>query len=335
MKTMTKIISSNILSVLLLVFVFILIQGCGSRPEEKQNKKMEVAEKEEHDGHEEEERGGHEEEEIVQLSADELAEFGIELATAGPGNLQVHTDLTGEIVIDPDRLAHIIPRFPGIVKEVRKKIGDRVKKGEVLAIIESNESLVPYKVKSLISGTVIEMHLTLGEVISDAAHAFIVADLSHVWANLNVYQKDLQFIKIGQKAVVTAGSEMPEVQGKISYISPVVEEDTRTATARVVLPNSDGHWRPGLFVSAAVVKQESQVDVLVPKTALETFENRTVVFVKTAKGFVPKPVSIGHKNTRSVEIIAGLQVGQEYVSKGGFTIKTELQKEAFGGGHGH
>ena len=327
METKMKIVSSGALLVILLLFTFTLLQGCGNHAEEEHGHEAEAIEQEEH--------SSHEEEEIVRLSAKELEEFGVELAIAGPGKLQVHTDLTGEIVIDPDRLAHIIPRFPGIVKEVRKKTGDKVKKGQVLAIIESNESLVPYEVKSLIDGTVIEMHLTLGEVISDATHAFIVADLSYVWANLSVYQKDLQFIKIGQKAVITSGSEMPDAQGKVSYISPVVEEDTRTATARVVLHNPDGRWRPGLFISATVIKQESQVDIIIPKTALETFEERRVVFVKTEEGFIPQPVSVGRSNNLTVEIIAGLHPGQEYVSKGGFTIKTELQKEGFGGGHGH
>ncbi|NOY05763.1 MAG: HlyD family efflux transporter periplasmic adaptor subunit [Chlorobi bacterium] len=335
MNEKVKIIFFNML-VILLLFSAVLIQGCSdqSKEDEKAHVENPGHDEEGHDenGHEE---NGHEEDDVVQLSPDELKEFGIELAKAGPGQLKVHVDLTGEIVIDPDRLAHIIPRFPGIVKEVRKKIGDKVKKDEVLAIIESNESLVPYEVKSLADGTVIEMHLSLGEVINDATHAFVVADLSHVWANLNIYQKDLQYIRVGQEAVITAGPEMPRVVGRISYISPVVEEDTRTALARVVIPNPDGRWRPGLFIRAEVVKERANVDIVVPKTALEMFENQTVVFVQTPEGFRPQPVVLGRSNSQMVEIVAGLRAGQEYVAKGGFTIRSELQKKAFGGGHGH
>ena len=115
-------------------------------------------------------------ESVVQLSDEQLKEFDIEIATAEPGNIQVQRKLSGEIIVEPYRLAHIIPRFPGIVKEVRKHIGDKVKKGEVLAVIESNESLAPYEVKSLIAGTVTDKHLTLGEVISDDSHAFTITD---------------------------------------------------------------------------------------------------------------------------------------------------------------
>ncbi len=321
---MNKRITAGLFILLLFSTASVMITGCADQNHDDSEKSHSVMEQPDHKS-----------EEIVQLSPEELEEFGIELATAGPGKIQIHVDLTGEIVIDSNRLAHIIPRYPGIVKEVRKKIGDTVKKGEVLAIIESNESLVPYEVKSLINGTVIEMHLTVGEVINDASHDFLIAELSKVWANLNVYQKDLPYVKIGSKAIITAGSGIEETEGVISYLSPVVDEHTRTATARVVLNNPDGRWRPGLFVSATVVKEETDVAIIVPKTAIESFEDRTVVFIKTDEGFKPQPVSIGRSNTHYVEIIVGLQAGQEYVSKGGFTLKAELQKGQLSGGHGH
>ncbi|NOX38315.1 MAG: efflux RND transporter periplasmic adaptor subunit [Calditrichaeota bacterium] len=273
--------------------------------------------------------------EAVTLSPEVMEEFGIEVGTAGPGKVEIHLDLTGEIKIDPDRLAHIIPRFPGIVKEVRKKIGDEVKKGEVLAVIESNESLAPYEVKSLIDGVIIEMHLTRGEVINDNTHAFIVADLSYVWADLTVYQKDLPRVKIGQKAIISASPAPVTAEGRISYISPVVDEATRTAIARVVLPNYDRQWLPGMFITAKVIVDVINAPVVVPKTAIETYEDQTVVFVKTAEGFVPRPVELGRENDLYVEVLSGLEPGEAYVTKGGFTLKAELMKEAFSGGHGH
>ncbi len=282
--------------------------------------------------------GEHEEHEnaVVKIDDRELREFGIEIATASANTLQIHTDLTGEIVIDPDRLAHIVPRFPGVVKEVRKKIGDRVKKGEVIAVIESNESLAPYEVRSLIDGTVIDMHMTRGEVIEDAEHAVVVADLSYVWANLSVYQKDLPHVKVGQPVILSAGPGTKEVSGTISYVSPVVDEETRTATARVVLPNPNGTWKPGLFVKGRIIVQEVEAPVVVPRTAIEMIEDRPVVFVKTDEGFKPQTVVLGRSDERRVEIVGGLHPGQQYVAKNGFTLKAELGKSSLGeGGHGH
>lgn len=295
---------------------------------------------EHHDEHgQSEEHSNHDDHEenlpFVSISPDELKEFDIDIDIAGPGTLVIHRDLTGEIVIDPDRLAHIGPRFPGIVKEVRKQLGDHVNKGEVLAIIESNESLTHYEVRSLIKGTVIEMHLTQGEMVSENDHTFIVADLSEVWVNLSIYQKDIPLIKIGQIIEIISGQQLPPATGTISFISPILDEHTRTATARVILKNPDGLLRPGLFVTGKVIVENFSVDVAIPKTALQSIDNQPSVFIKTSKGFKPNPVHLGKTNEYNVEIISGLIPGQEYVSRGGFTLKAQLAKGSFGDGHGH
>ncbi len=322
---MKRIKKNGILSLILLIvliFAGLSFQQCTEKKAETKAEVKSGAGSEE----------GHEEQ-IIRLTDEELKEFGVEIAEAGPGQLELHADFTGEIAIDPERLAHIVPRFPGIVMEVRKQIGDHVNKGDVLAIIESNESLVSYEVKSLISGTVIEMHLTQGEMITDATHAYLVADLSHVWADLNIYQKDLPNIKVGQTAIITGLKKDLQYTGRIFYISPVVDEETRTATARVVIPNPKREWRPGMFVTAKVIFETLELPVVVPKTALQTVENRTVVFIRTEKGFKPQPVTVGRSNTEFVEIVSGLKKDQQYVIKGGFTIKAELQKESFGDEH--
>ncbi len=273
--------------------------------------------------------------EVVQLSQAELDEFGIELAKAGPGKLKIHVSLPGEIIIPPDNLAHIHPRFAGMVKKVFNQIGDPVKKGQVLAVIEGNESLTEYEVKSLLKGTIIEKHLSLGEVVEDSKHGFVVADLNHVWAMLNLYQKDLPFVKLGQDVTISAGVGIPESKGKIDYISPIIDETTRTAEARVHLNNPQGFWKPGLFVNGQITTSDADVALLVPKTALEYYEDQKVVFVQSEKGFEPRAVLLGRTNDVAVEIISGLEPGETYVIKGGFTIKAELQKSELGEGHGH
>ncbi|NOZ75325.1 MAG: HlyD family efflux transporter periplasmic adaptor subunit [FCB group bacterium] len=277
----------------------------------------------------------HEEEGLLSIHPDELSEFNIELSVTGPGVIAVHRDLTGEIVIDPDRLAHIGPRFPGIVKDVYKQLGDAVKKGEVLAVIESNESLTPYEVRSLIDGTIIEMHLTQGEMVGDNDHAFVVADLRNVWANLSIYQKDLPYIKLGQRVEIIIGADVPTGSGIISYISPILDEQTRTATARIILDNSQGLFKPGLFISGKVIVEKTQADVVVPKTAVQYIDDQPIVFVKQDEGFKPQTVHIGKTNDTYLEILSGLAPGMPYVSRGGFTLKAQLAKSSFGGGHGH
>jgi len=286
-------------------------------------------------GHDEDGDGHDDHEDLVQLSAAELAEFGIEVADVSSGIVETELELPGEVRPNDDRLAHIVPRYSGIVTEVRVHIGDYVKRGEVLAIVESDATLAPFEVKTLISGTVIGKHITLGEAVSRDGDAFVIADLSTVWVDLTVYQRDLDVVKVGQRTQVFIGHEPVPDQAVIGYVTPIVDEQTRTATARVVLPNKDRLWRPGMFVTAKVLVQQAEVPVAIPRTALHTYEERTVVFLETAEGFKPEPVTLGRRGAELVEVVSGLGIEDRYVTVGGFTIKAELGKDSFGHGHAH
>ncbi|MBT4503581.1 MAG: efflux RND transporter periplasmic adaptor subunit [Gemmatimonadetes bacterium] len=364
--------------------------------------------------HGDDEHGDREEEQIVRLDDATMREFGVEVATVSSGNLQVHVNLPGEVVIDPDKLAHILPRVSGIAHQVFKKLGDSVRAGEVLAVLESrelselksiylvarersalaeatfqredklwkqeissereyletkqalaeariemraadqklhalgfsesylkqlrfgeNDSFTRYEIVAPFDGTVIEKHITLGELLQSETEAFVVADLSSVWVNLTVYQNDLPFVFQGQPTRISAGAGMPTAAGQISYVSPIIDEETRTATARVVLPNADGKWRPGTFITATVGVEQVEVETIVPRTALQTIGKQTVVFVETEEGFEPHPVTLGRLNDTSVEVVAGLHRGQRYVADGSFVLKAQLAKGAFGDGHNH
>lgn len=302
---------------LLMLFTF----GCGdnnSNKDEAENKTEAYNENEEHA------------EEIV-LSEETMKEFGIEVKVAGPGVIKTHIDLTGEIRVEPSRLSHIIPRFPGIVKEVYKTVGEKVEQGDVLALIESNESLTTYEVHSLIEGTIIELHMAKGDLIGGDKVAITVANLDKVWATFNIYQKDLGKIGVGQKALISGGSMDVEETGTISYVSPIVDERTRTASARVILNNQSGKWMPGMFVTAKVYVSEKKYPVVIEKSAIQNLEGRSVVFVKDDDGFKPQAVKTGNENNDNVEIISGLNAGDQYVSKNSFILKAEILKESFGG----
>jgi cobalt-zinc-cadmium efflux system membrane fusion protein len=279
----------------------------------------------------------HEETGLIELSEEEIAEFDITIGIAKAGKLKVHITVPGEIVIPPDNLAHIHPRFPGMVKEVRKHIGDYVREGEILAIMESNESLTEYQIKSLIDGTIIEKHITRGEVVEadNNQHGFVVANLNEVWVYLNIYQKDLSFVKKGQRVTISLGPGLKEVAGRINYISPIIDEITRTAAARVILSNPNGTWKPGLFVVGTIVTDEFNAKIAVPKTAIESIDNQPCLFVKSSDGFEARFITLGRKSQMLVEVRDGLSKGETYVTKGGFTLKAELEKEFFGDSHGH
>ncbi|MBU4566618.1 MAG: efflux RND transporter periplasmic adaptor subunit, partial [Proteobacteria bacterium] len=192
-----------------------------------------------------------------------------------------------------------------------------------------------FEIRTPFAGTIIKRHITLGEKVNTDAEVFTIADLSTVWIDINIYQKDLALIQKGQVVQIEIGHNKQSVVGKIAWVGPLVGESTRTATARVVVPNPSGVLRPGLFVNAKVAVSSNMADIVVPKSALQTFEDRTVVFVRTDEGFKPQPVKLGRRNTTRVEVLSGLETGQTYVSKGAFLLKSQLSKAAFGDGHNH
>jgi cobalt-zinc-cadmium efflux system membrane fusion protein len=189
-----------------------------------------------------------------------------------------------------------------------------------------NAPLTRYEVTAPLAGTVIEKHIAVGEVLKDDTEVFVVADLNTVWVDLYVPANNLPLVRQGQRVVIAADAAIPQAEGTITYVSPVVSEDTRTAITRVVLPNPDGHWRPGLFVTATIVVSNTPVSVLIPKTAVQTVDGQSSVFVHTPEGFVPRPVTLGRINATHVEVTAGLQAGEHYASTETFVLKAELGK---------
>ncbi len=147
-----------------------------------------------------------------------------------------------------------------------------------------------------------------------------------MWVNVQVYPKDLPNIRSGQKVVTSIGAGVPDIQGSVEYVEPFVGDNTRSAIARVVLQNPDGKLRPGLFVSAKVSIEDVDVSVPVPKTALKNVDNKSVAFVHEQEGFEPRVVKTGRADGEHVEIVSGLQSGEQFASDGSFLLKAELGK---------
>ena len=195
--------------------------------------------------------------------------------------------------------------------------------------------LTLYEIRSPGDGIITEKHIVQGELLNDESRPFVIANLDHVWVNLTVYQKDLEKINVGQQVKVISGYDIPDVDSEIIYISPNVSEETRSASARVVIDNKDEKWRPGLFVSVDVTLSNLKSDIVIPKSALETIDDQSVVFIKNQEGFEPHPVTLGRSDKTNVEVIEGLHAGDKYVAKNAFVLKAQLQKASFGDGHGH
>lgn len=262
----------------------------------------------------------------VRLAPEQVRAAGIETATAGPATLRVMRPLSGRIVANEDALAHMAPRFPGIVRSVLKRIGDPVAKGDLLAVIESNESLHPYEIRAQLAGVVLERDVAPGEFVSTDRPILTVGNLSSVWVDLDVYRRDFAHLARGQRIWVDAEDGREPAEASVSYLAPIGAENTQTLVARAVLANGDGRWRPGQFVSAQVLVDEAAVAVAVPIGAVQRLGNGDVVFIVEGDVFEAQPVELGARDGESVEILSGLAVGMPYAVAGTFILKAEVGK---------
>ncbi|MEK7813336.1 MAG: efflux RND transporter periplasmic adaptor subunit [Candidatus Desantisbacteria bacterium] len=357
------------------------------------------------------------EENIISLKSADMDKVGIKTEPASPGTLNLFVNLPGEITLNKDKSTHILPKVPGVVKEVRKSIGDRVKSGDVMAVLESKEladlkavyfsaqemlsltesnfkreedlwrkkitaeqeyldarqqfqkarielrsaeqklhalgfseedlsklsdghdiSYTYYKIIAPVDGVVIEKHISIGEMVNEEDDIYLIANLNTVWVDFKVYEKDIPYIAAGTDVLISVNNNIPEIKARISYLAPVVEEQTRAAIARAVINNPSGMLRPGLFVTGNFAVRERTVPIAVPLAAVQKNEGESIVFVqgKHSNEFMAQKVEIGLQDGKLVEIISGIQKDEKVVVKGSFSLLSELKKEGIAdpcGGH--
>ncbi|MAU61750.1 MAG: efflux transporter periplasmic adaptor subunit [Parvibaculum sp.] len=281
------------------------------------------------------EEGHAEEEGHVNLSASQLENTDIEIAKATAGTLTLSTSLFGVIRPDLEKLVHIVPRFPGIVTEVKRRIGDEVSKGDVLLSVESNESLRSYTLRSPIAGRIIQRNVAPGQFADTETPLMVVADMSSVWLDLQVHRHDAGLVREGQRVTFRLEDEGDPVAATIGYVSPIAAQDTQSVLARAYVPNPDGRLQPGIFVSASVEQEKATARVVVGREAILYDGASSFVYVPgEEKGsFERLEVKTGRSDEKSVEIVDGLDPGSTYVAGNAFILKAEAGKNAASHAH--
>jgi cobalt-zinc-cadmium efflux system membrane fusion protein len=194
------------------------------------------------------------------------------------------------------------------------------------ARVAGGAGLNRFEIRAPFDGTVVEKHLALGEAVKEDASIFTVADLTTVWAEFAVAPKDLASLRVGQKVVVSSSAFDGKVEGVVSYVGALLGEQTRTARAHVTLTNPQGAWRPGLFVTVAVLADSQAVPLVVSADAIQTIDNQPVAFKAVPGGFVATTVKVGRADGRNVEVLAGLKPGDKVASSNTFVLKADLGK---------
>lgn len=351
---------------------------------------------------------------LIKLTAAQVAAQEIDVAPVGGGTLSRHIVVPGTIAPDADRIARVPARVVGTVAEMRKRLGDMVKKGEVVAVLDSREvadakseyltasvnfdlqktnferqqslwdkrisaelqylqsratftesqlrfdlarqklsalgleasevaklakedsaasgrsSLRQYEIRSPMSGRVVERKVDVGAAVGkegDPSDLYTVADLSTVWVDLTVTPSDLPKVKEGARVTLAAsGDEERRAEARLMFVSPILNQDTRSARVIAALDNKDLSWRPGSFVTAEIEIAREPATVLVPRAALQTIGGERVAFVRVPEGFQRRDVKIGRADDEGFEIVSGLAPGDEIAVKNTFLLKAELGK---------
>lgn len=194
-------------------------------------------------------------------------------------------------------------------------------------------NLTRFEIRSPIDGIVTDKRISVGEALKEDSPVFTVSDLASVWVEATVAAKDLGSIAAGQPATVRANAFPAAAEGRIAYVSALIGEQTRSATARIVLPNPKGIWRPGLPVGIEVVADEADVPVAVAVEGLQSVRDWQVVFGRYGEHLEARPLELGRSDGRRVEVLGGLRAGERYAAKNSFLIKAELGKA--GASHDH
>lgn len=200
----------------------------------------------------------------------------------------------------------------------------------------SGQSSSTLPVTSPFAGTVIEKTAVIGEMAQPDKALFTVADLSTVWIEANLAERDLARMKTGSEASVTV-TAYPEVQfkGRLVYVSAVVDRESRTVKGRIEIPNGDRRLKPEMFASARIATEERGSTIAVPTEAVVLLDNRSNVFVKEVDGFEARPVELGEVVGDRQIVKSGLHVGEEVVIAGVYALKSRLLKSKLGEGHAH
>ncbi|WP_124949082.1 efflux RND transporter periplasmic adaptor subunit [Sulfuriferula thiophila] len=383
-----------------------LLAGCGDKPkapenDAKQLDKMEPVSKDKttpKQGNPDEKSG----EKLLTLSAEEVKTANIQVQKLELQNRAGQIMVTATIQINQDKLAHVGPRMPGRIVKVNASLGDRVKPGQALAMLDSIDlgearssylqaaseaalaqanfaraqrlnadniipekdylraraehekaraalraagdklrmmGVVPEKLSGSVfaltapfAGTVIEKKAVLGELAQPDAFLFTVADLSTLWIESDLFEKDLGKVRVGAQAIVTVSAYPGEVfKGRLTYISSTMDKETRTVKARVEVPNPDGRLKPEMFASAAINTTGASIKALiVPEDAVLLLQGQPTVFVAERDGFEPRAVELGERVQGYVMLKSGVAAGDSVVVSGAYALKARLLKSQIG-----
>ena len=257
---------------------------------------------------------------------------GIVIERAGPVTIGETREVEGIVQLAPSARSEVRGQFPGRVVQVTRAVGDSVSKGQLLARIESSESLQIYPVYAPVSGVIAERNANVGNVTYDQP-LYVITDPQATTVVFNIFPRDLAMIRPGQKVTIETLDGQTIVETQLSSYLAEGNAAAGTALIRASLPNRDGRWRPGMALHGKVLVNAVTVPLAVRTEALQRFRDFTVVFANFGEDYEVRMLELGRKSPEWTEVLSGLKPGTRYAAKGSFLIRADIEKS--GASHDH
>jgi cobalt-zinc-cadmium efflux system membrane fusion protein len=267
------------------------------------------------------------------ITPDAARAGGVTTERAGSAYLGESLPLTGRIEITPEGQSEVHARYPGRVMAMSVQLGDRVRRGQVVARVESSESLQTYSITAPISGVIMAKNTNVGSITGGGDPMLVIGDPSQVHAEFFLYPRDAERVRVGQRVEVVSLAGDHRINAVIEAILPTADLTNQTLIAHVHLPSQSGAWRPGLGVRGTVQVATSEVPLAVQTKAIQPFRDFQVVYAKVGNTYEVRMLELGRRTPEWTEVLGGLEAGTEYVVDGAFLIRADIDKS--GASHDH
>ena len=273
------------------------------------------------------------EENVVVLSKENLALVSLKTELATRGSLGVTLKAVGRVAENLNKTAKVTTTLEGRLTKLNADLNDRVKAGDVLALVQTPELLGRLlELKAPIDGVIVERMGTVGELIGKETAVYTISDPSELWVQAEIKERDIGAVRVGQEASFSVLAYHGDTfHGKIVLVGNRVEIESRTLEVRVEVANPDGRLKPGMFADVEIATTALQDVLVISDQAIQSMDNEPVVFVATSdQRFEKRVIKAGLEQHGRVQVLDGLKEGDRVVTEGSFILKSEMLKGELG-----
>lgn len=266
---------------------------------------------------------------IVTLTKENLQNVSLKMEPAILGTIDTTLQAAGAVSANLNKTAKIVTTLEGRLVRMNFDLNDKVKAGDVLALVETPELLGrPLELKAPIDGAIIERKAVVGELAGKDTTIYTISDPLNLWVVAQLKERDIGAVTVGQNATFTVLAYPDQrFSGKVVRIGDQVQSDSRTLEARIETQNTEGKLKPGMFADVEITTAVLRDVIVISEKAVQSDQERQIVFVAlTQTRFEKRIVKLGKEHAGLVQVIEGLKIGENVVTDGSFILKSEMLK---------